>query len=419
MIENEDKKKHIEKSALFTFIGIILLFSTAIIVTLIAPSYVDPSWTEPTNSYQTQMYTVLDPNVYISSSTSREPQQVYHLKNNFSLLGFKESEVTKFITLRELEKYITRKDDKELKLTNKLLLLRKPLDKELELSQKLLLQQEWMSNHLDAEKEGLIKPSFEILELYDPEKEEAFALGSSNGILENWVDRDFLIIEKETIEGTNLKNGVIYINNPREYKVKLVKNKESLSWEFDPQGESITSLNQLKDEPFNFLSRKELIEIGENLYAIEGCSYCHSDQTRTLNQDVVLNGSDSFPAPPSSANEYVYNHRVTFMSTRRIGPDLSRVGVKRPSRDWHKAHFWSPKTASPGSLMPSFAHFFDKDPRGTSPIRLGVPNYKFEAIFQYLMTKGTRITPPNQAWWIGKDPVQTLKILEGKKRLPK
>ena len=67
--------------------------------------------------------------------------------------------------------------------------------------------------------------------------------------------------------------------------------------------------------------------------------------------------------------------------------------------------------------MPSFRHFFDFDPRGTSSILPGVPNYRFEAIYQYLMTKGTRITPPNQAWWLGKDPVKTKEIIEGQRRI--
>ena len=67
--------------------------------------------------------------------------------------------------------------------------------------------------------------------------------------------------------------------------------------------------------------------------------------------------------------------------------------------------------------MPSFRHFFDDDPRGTSKSPYGIPNYKFEAVYQYLMTKGTRITAPTQAWWIGKDPIQTTQIIEGKKRI--
>jgi cytochrome c oxidase cbb3-type subunit 2 len=67
--------------------------------------------------------------------------------------------------------------------------------------------------------------------------------------------------------------------------------------------------------------------------------------------------------------------------------------------------------------MPSFKHFFDYDPRGTAPATVGIPNYQFEAVYQYLMTKGTRITPPTQAWWLGKDPVNTKAIIEGKRKL--
>jgi cytochrome c oxidase cbb3-type subunit 2 len=67
--------------------------------------------------------------------------------------------------------------------------------------------------------------------------------------------------------------------------------------------------------------------------------------------------------------------------------------------------------------MPSFKHFFDYDPRGTSPAVPGVPNRQFEAVFQYLMTKGTRITPPTEAWWLGLDPVNTLDIIEGRKEI--
>lgn len=67
--------------------------------------------------------------------------------------------------------------------------------------------------------------------------------------------------------------------------------------------------------------------------------------------------------------------------------------------------------------MPSFRHFFDNDPRGIARTGVGIPNHQFEAIYQYLMTKGTRITPPTQAWWLGKDPVDTKAIIEGRKNL--
>jgi cytochrome c oxidase cbb3-type subunit 2 len=64
--------------------------------------------------------------------------------------------------------------------------------------------------------------------------------------------------------------------------------------------------------------------------------------------------------------------------------------------------------------MPAFKHLFDYDPRGTGERISSIPNYKFEALFQYLMTKGTRITSPTEAWWLGKDPVMTVDIIEGR-----
>jgi cytochrome c oxidase cbb3-type subunit 2 len=205
--------------------------------------------------------------------------------------------------------------------------------------------------------------------------------------------------------------GVLYVNNPVEYRISYFRFGAQEGYKYDPEGDAITSVDKLREPELGFLSRQELISKGEAIYAQEGCWYCHTDQTRTLIQDTVLNGSDSYPAPPSSANEYVYQ-RVTFPGTRRIGPDISRVGIKRPSRDWHKSHFWSPKTASAGTIMPAFKHFFDDDPRGTAKSAFGVPNWRFEAIFQYLMTKGTRITAPTQAWWQGKDPIQTIELIE-------
>src|ERR1700690_3973184 len=90
---------NIEKSAVITFIGIILLFSGAVGVTLIAPSYVDPTWTSPTSPYQVQMYEVSDPNLYISSSETRgsDLQFVYHLKKHYSLLAFQEFETVRIL----------------------------------------------------------------------------------------------------------------------------------------------------------------------------------------------------------------------------------------------------------------------------------------------------------------------------------
>jgi cytochrome c oxidase cbb3-type subunit 2 len=391
----------LEKSAIFTFLGILVLFSTAIIVTLVAPRFVDPSWTTPTNPYQVQMYEIVDPNLYISSNNEGSRFHVYHVKEGFTLLSFQEGNLIKIIAPEELEKYVTKPGDKKIKLTSRLLLLKKASLEKIA---------EWQHKNSENVKDR------EFFELYEPKGEkEAFVIAPTDSFIENWVDENFILMDEMKKEKYHYDSGVVYVKNPKNFLIKYFEQGDKKFWNFSTEGHEIKNLEELKSHPLAFISRQELIRKGEEIYAIEGCWYCHSDQTRTLVQDVVANGSDSYPAPPSSANEYIYQ-KVTFLSTRRIGPDLSRVGIKRPSRDWHKAHFWAPKTASSGSIMPSFRHFFDNDPRGTSPEKMGIPNYKFEAIFQYLMTKGTRITPPTQSWWLGKDPVKTKDIIEGMRK---
>lgn len=381
-----DFMHNVELSAVLSVIGIVLLFSFSVAIVLVAPGYVDKSWVEPTSPYQVQVYELADPNVYISGTLegSQTVEVVNHLKQDFSLLAFQESQTLKIRAPEELAKYVTRYQDEELKLTSRLLLLR-PL--------------------------STVGEHGETYEIYDPEVTDAFVRGSSDVILENWVDSDFKVIDPKL--AWHSEPGVFFYQNPREFRVGTFEYQEKSGWRYDPKGRAIASLEELKAQPFGFTSRKDLIAIGEHIYAYEGCFYCHTDQTRTLVQDLTLNGSDSYPAPPSSANEYIYQ-AITFPGTKRNGPDISRVGIKRPSRDWHKAHFWSPKTQSRGSIMPAFRHFFDFDPRGTGRSPANVPNYRFEAIYQYLMTKGTRITPPTQAWWTGKDPLNTKAIIEGR-----
>lgn len=410
----------LDRSAAMVVVGIILLFSTAVMVTLVAPRFVDSTWTSPTSPYQVQMYEIEDPNFYMSSASTRgtELQYVHHLKQDFTLLAFKESDNQRFVSLPDLEKYITQNQEPLLKLTSRLLMLREPegdmVAKADELRKKL-------QDQLDAQREKnpkeVEKIHYEVLELYDPHVNEAFSFDPSGGILQNWVDQNFKILDDNVKQPYHQEYGVVYVQNPREFRIVAARIGEHERWRYDPSGRPVKDLAELKSSALGFYSRRELIHLGERIYAIEGCWYCHTDQTRTLIEDLVLNGSDSYPAPPSSANEFIYQ-KITFPGTRRIGPDLSRVAVKRPSRDWHKAHFWAPKTASVGSIMPAFQHFFDNDPRGTGKSTIGIPNYRFEAMYQYLMTKGTRITPPTQAWWLGKDPINTKEIIEGQKKLP-
>lgn len=411
---------NLEKSAIISIIGVIFLFSFSVGVILIMPRHIDPTWSQPSSRYQVQMYEIADPNFYISGSKTGDynHQYVYHLKKDFSLLSFQETETLRIIAPKELESYVTRIGEKTLKLTSRLLLLRPANNKQETDSLRKKLQDGWVKANPDWKEKGLVKGDYEFYELYEHSGREAFAYVHTDGVLESWVDTNFKILDEESKQDFHKEEGVVYVNCPQIYKINYFTNLEGKeAWKYNPEGQEIANLEELKGPLLNFASREQLIKDGEHIYAIEGCWYCHTDQTRTLIQDVVANGSDSYPAPPSSANEYIYQ-KISFPGTKRNGPDISRTGIKRPSRDWHKGHFWSPTSASKGSIMPAFRHFFDNDPRGTAKVETGIPNYKFEAIYQYLMTKGTRIFPPTQAWWLGKDPIQTILIIEGRKSVP-
>jgi cytochrome c oxidase cbb3-type subunit 2 len=299
-----------------------------------------------------------------------------------------------------------------------LLLLRAPTEEHTQEAETLrkTLQENWEKEHPNWKERDMAKVDYTILELYDPKVKEAFSLSRVEGVLDDYVDSHFVLLDEPSYPYQK-DPGVIYVDSPAEYRIKRYSlGGSTKGFRYDPTGEAVKDLAELTSSELGFISRKDLIAMGENIFAYEGCWYCHTDQSRTLIQDSVLNGTESFAAPPSSSNEYVYQ-KVVFAGTRRIGPDLARVGIKRPSRDWHKSHFWQPRTESPGSIMPSFRHFFDDDPRGQAKTQIGIPNYRFEAIFQYMMTKGTRIMPPTKGWWLGKDPLQTTEIIEGKKFL--
>ena len=90
---------------------------------------------------------------------------------------------------------------------------------------------------------------------------------------------------------------------------------------------------------------------GRKAYIAEGCWYCHSQFVRPVT------GESRRWGPVAQAGEYAFDQPHMF-STRRIGPDLSRVGLKYGD-DWHIAHFWNPRAMVKDSIMPRFTQFFD------------------------------------------------------------
>lgn len=86
---------------------------------------------------------------------------------------------------------------------------------------------------------------------------------------------------------------------------------------------------------------------GRDIYIREGCYVCHSQMVRSLRDEVERYGHYSIAA------ESMYDHPFQWGS-KRIGPDLARVGGKY-SNDWHYQHLTNAQSVVPESLMPHYA----------------------------------------------------------------
>jgi len=85
---------------------------------------------------------------------------------------------------------------------------------------------------------------------------------------------------------------------------------------------------------------------GRDLYIREGCVNCHSQMIRPLRHETERYGEYSKPG------EFVYDHPFLWGS-RRIGPDLARVGGKYPHL-WHVRHMEDPQAITARSVMPAY-----------------------------------------------------------------
>ena len=92
---------------------------------------------------------------------------------------------------------------------------------------------------------------------------------------------------------------------------------------------------------------------GREIYISEGCYNCHSQMVRPIRAETERYGEYSKPG------EFVYDHPFQWGS-RRIGPDLHRVGGKYPDL-WHLRHMKDPESITPHSIMPPFPWLLTED----------------------------------------------------------
>lgn len=128
---------------------------------------------------------------------------------------------------------------------------------------------------------------------------------------------------------------------------------------------------------------------GRDVYVANGCSYCHTQQVRPLNEDKVF-------GRPSAAGDFKYQ-TPELLGSERTGPDLTNIGMRQPSSVWQYIHLYNPRAVVPESIMPSFAWLFDvvdQAPAGVTAVPLPkdyapargvvVPTPSAEALIAYL-----------------------------------
>lgn len=99
---------------------------------------------------------------------------------------------------------------------------------------------------------------------------------------------------------------------------------------------------------------------GKHLFISNGCVACHSQQVRNIEMDKV------WGTRPSIAADYSSNKRMswwmntaTLMGTERTGPDLTNIGNRLPSTEWHLLHLYNPRAVVQESIMPAYPWLFE------------------------------------------------------------
>lgn len=120
------------------------------------------------------------------------------------------------------------------------------------------------------------------------------------------------------------------------------------------------------------IENRGIVEKGREVYASNGCYYCHSQQVRDLQ-----NGTDldrGWGERRTVARDYIFE-APPFLGSQRFGPDLANVGsakwrnepdaphVSRPAkRDaaWHLLHLYNPRAIITHSIMPPYRYLFEE-----------------------------------------------------------
>ena len=123
-------------------------------------------------------------------------------------------------------------------------------------------------------------------------------------------------------------------------------------------------------------------EEGRQVFASEGCDYCHTLQVRPIPEDKPF-------GRPSAPGDFAYA-TPEMLGSERTGPDLTNVGNRR-GEVWQYMHLYDPRSVAPESIMPNFKFLF----RAVSTVPGGETAVPIPAAFA--PKNGDKVIPTQQA----------------------
>jgi cytochrome c oxidase cbb3-type subunit 2 len=118
--------------------------------------------------------------------------------------------------------------------------------------------------------------------------------------------------------------------------------------------------NQNKNRPLpDAVALSEAAQKGKAVFIANGCVACHTQQVRNVEMDKVWGERPSLAADYANIHRTdVWRNTATLMGTERTGPDLTSIGSRQPSKDWHLVHLYNPRIVVKESVMPAYPWLF-------------------------------------------------------------
>ena len=115
---------------------------------------------------------------------------------------------------------------------------------------------------------------------------------------------------------------------------------------------------------------------GKAIYLSNGCVACHTQQVRNVEMDKVWGSRPGIAADYAGIKRTdFWRNTATLMGTERTGPDLTNIGSRQPSLDWHLLHLYQPRAVVAQSIMPAYQWLFElKNELQTGDVEITIPD---------------------------------------------